>query len=346
MTKGIVGLFLLVLVWPTSVFGQSRIDENGVLHVPDEVIAANKRLHDLLQKPDFITLRLTYCNAYEKPVERPQPYKVGDPMYFELLVSQSLFEKLMIDVSRWAHYEYRPELSRDGEILSYSKGALKAVDKADNEPPSWSMIPLNLAPGREYRWTVSLEDWYDRLGPGHYELTVRKRFVWDGDWVQSNSVTFDVQPRKPPTPIPAGIRIALVPSDLLAEPKQKLYRLSGELHVTVLAINNSKQEFPAPVIDVYYGNRPELFKDGVLLPYQDEIAKLLKAKEDDTRSVEVNLDGYLQPDSRAGLQYLHLTEWYGQLSPGHYRPINRHRFEIGGAWTGDSEQLLFEVLKD
>ena len=113
---------------------------------------ANKRLHDLLQKPDFITLRLTYGYAYEKPVDRPPPYKVGDSMYFELLVSQSLFEKIMIEESRWANYEYRPELSRDGEILSYSKEAQKAVDKADHEPPSWSMFPVNLVPGSEFRW--------------------------------------------------------------------------------------------------------------------------------------------------------------------------------------------------
>lgn len=38
------------------------------------------------------------------------------------------------------------------------------------------MKPVELLPGREYQWpTVKLDDWYDRLGPGHYELSVRKR---------------------------------------------------------------------------------------------------------------------------------------------------------------------------
>jgi hypothetical protein len=344
MSNGIVGLFILVLVWPISVSGQSKIDEN-VPHVPDEVIAANKRLHDLLQKPNFITLRLTYGYAYEKPVDRPQPYKVGDSMYFELLVSQSLFENIMIEESRWAHYEYRPELSRDGEILSYSKEAQKAVDKADHEPPSWSMIPLNLVPGREFRWpAVRLEDWYDRLGPGHYELTVRKRFALDGDWVQSNSVTFDVQPRKSPTPIPAGVTIELAPADFQLEPKRKLYRLSGDVYVSVIVVNGSRQEVPAPVVDSYYGDRPQLFKDGVMLPYQDEIKRLLKAKENDSRAVDVSVERVLAADSREALTALNLTKWYGRLSAGHYRLVNQHRFELDGPWTGDSAELLFEIL--
>lgn len=276
MSKPIVGLFLIVLVWPISISGQSKGDEN-VLHVRDEVIASNARLQDLLRKPDFITLRLTYGYAYEKPVDKPEPYKVGDSMYFELLVNQSLFEKITIEASRWAHYEYRPELSRDGEILSYSKEAKKAVDKADHEPPSWSTIPLNLELGREHRWTVRLEDWYDRLGPGHYQLTVRKRFAWDGDWVQSNSVTFDVQPRKPPTPIPAGVTIELVPADFQSEPKRRLYRPNDDVYVSVIVVNDSRQEITAPVVDSYYGNRPQLFKNGVVLPYQAEIQKSFRS---------------------------------------------------------------------
>ena len=266
-------------------------------------------------------------------------------MYFEILVSQSLFEKIMIERSRWAHYEYRPELSRNGEILSYSKEAQKAIDKAEHEPPSWSTIPLNLVPGREYRWpTVRLEDWYDRLGPGHYELIVRKRFALDGDWVQSNSVTFDVEPRKPPAPIPAGVTIELVPADFQLEPKRKLYRLSGDVFVSVIVVNGSRQEIPAPVVDSYYGDRPQVFKDGVMVPYRDEIKRLLKAKEADFRAVDVSLERVVAPDSREALSTLNLTKWYGRLGPGHYRLVTKHRFELDGPWTPDSAELLFELL--
>ena len=192
--------------------------------------------------------------------------------------------------------------------------------------------------------TVRLEDWYDRLGPGHYELTVRKRFVSDGDWVQSNSGTFDVQPRKPPTPIPAGVTIELVPADFQLEPKRKVYRLSGDVYVSVIVVNGSRQEIPAPVVDSYYGNRPQVFKDGVMLPYQDEIKRLLKAKENDSRAVDVSVERVLTPDSREALTTLNLTKWYGRLSAGHYRLVNQHRFELDGPRTADSAELLFEIL--
>jgi hypothetical protein len=41
--------------------------------------------------------------------------------------------------------------------------------------------------------TIDLGDWYDSLEPGHYELSTRHRFVSAGKWVDSSSVTFEVE---------------------------------------------------------------------------------------------------------------------------------------------------------
>jgi len=67
--------------------------------------------------------------------------------------------------------------------------------------------------GHEYSlYQISLKDWYGSLGSGRYQLTIRRRFVWDGDWVQSNLVIFEIQPRKPPESIPDNVTVQLAPS--------------------------------------------------------------------------------------------------------------------------------------
>ena len=344
MNRRTPGLYILILLWALPVGAQSKVDDRGVLQVSEEEIAAGKRLHDLLKKPDFITLRLINGYVYGRPVETQTPYQVGASMYFQLLVSQSLFENVIV-LSQRPHYEYRPELSRDGELVPYSKNAQKAVDKADREAPSGSEIPVHLVPGREYDWsTVKLDDWYDQLAPGHYQLSVRQRFVWDGDWVESNPVIFEVEPRNPPTTIPSGVSIELVPENFQSQPRQRLYQLAEDLIVIVVINNKSDREVNSAVIDSYYGNRPRLFKDGRLLPYTEEITKLLGLKDENPQEVEVILDRALSPDA-IGVSNLDLKKWYGNLKPGSYKLVNRHRFEIDGPWTAESAEMLFEIAR-
>jgi len=81
-----------------------------------------------------------------------------------------------------------------------------------------------------------------------------------------------------------------------------------------------------------------------MLPYQDEIKRLLTAMKNDFRAVNVSAERVLAPDSREALTTLNLTKWYGRLSAGHYRLVNQHRFELDGPWTADSAELLFEIL--
>lgn len=348
MTRRNFSLCVTILVWTLSICAQSRIDGHGVLQATEEQIAASKRLGELLRHPAFVTLRLVSSLrdfSHGSSSDAPPPYTVGDWIGFRLFVTQSLSETLSFECGLSPYYEYRPELYKDGDILAFSKNATERVAGHERDPFSISARAHNLIPGRESEWaTLNLDDWYDPLRPGHYQLSVRKRFIWDGDWVQSNPVIFDVEPRKPPTPIPVGVSVEMVPEDFQEKPKQRVYRLSGEGSITVVVVNNSNRKLFIPVTDLYYGNRPQLFKEGVLLPYLDEMVKLLSSKEENSRSVDVILDLSLPPHTRTGLQGLNLTKWYGPLGPGNYRLINRRRFEIDGPWTADSAELLFEVL--
>lgn len=342
-------MLLAIFLHPSPFCAQNRIHGHPMQYPTEERLAANKRLEELLKHATFITLRLVSGPrpwSYEQPSDAPAPYLVGDLISFQLFVTQSLPEVLNFGDQMSVYYEYRPELYKNGDIVPFSAQTSEHVDYAEKEPSSISERPVSLISGKEYPWTtLSIEDWYERLGPGHYQFSVKKRFTWDGDWVQSNSVIFDVQPRKVAMPVLDGITIEMVPENFQDKPKQNVYRLKDDTFMTVIIVNNSNGPLNIPVIDLYYGNRPQLFKDGVMLPYKEDITKLLTFKDENPGSVETTLSLSVAPKTRSPLMNLNLNDWYGPLLPGHYKLINRRRFEIDGPWTAESTELWFDIVR-
>jgi hypothetical protein len=345
MRKKLVGIGGIILGLAVSVFAQGTIDKNGVYHPTDEELSQSKRDYELLQHPTFITMRLSSGFSDPRSSTTPPPYTVDQWLHFELFITQNSSESVTIWNYLWPYREYRPELNRDGDILHYTKQAQEYVDRAEREPPEGSMSASTYIPGREYpRADIRLEEWYESpFQPGHYQLTVRKRFTPKGDWVESNPVTFDVIPRKDPTPIPDGVGLRLVPDTSKPSPDGH-YRLGYDECVAVELINDSDQRVQVSVIDRYYGHRPQLIKDGKLIPYSDETAKLIEAKDKDPRLVEVTPNLVLDPKTNSRLDGFSLKQWYGPLAPGVYHLTDRRRFEIGGPWTKDSAELVFEVV--
>jgi hypothetical protein len=93
------------------------------------------------------------------------------------------------------HADLQLELLRDGEIVPYKKEAQTQVDKALTELPNGSNAPAHFLPNKDYKLRrIDLSDWYETLLPGHYQLTVKRRFVWGGEWAQSDAVIFDIGP--------------------------------------------------------------------------------------------------------------------------------------------------------
>src|SRR5689334_4668913 len=105
------------------------------------------RLIELLRHPGFFTLRLRTPehSVREKPTDAPAPFYEGDSISFQLFITQNSSSSVTVWSEVDPYFQYRPELTRDGDVLP---------------------------------------------------LIVRKRFVWDGDWVESNPVLFDVLPQK------------------------------------------------------------------------------------------------------------------------------------------------------
>jgi hypothetical protein len=140
------------------------------------------------------------------------------------------------------------------------------------------------------------------------------------------------------------VKLRIVPINVSPESKHESYQVCNKPLFKILVTNNSNSQIWVLTLDFYYQNRPRLYKDGKLVPYRADIAKLLESKDRDPHPVSIS-GGVLNPAATEELDALRLIDWYEPLLPGSYKLINRHRFAIGGAWTNDSEALLFELLE-
>ena len=340
-------LILAILVVTTVAHAQGSTDSQAAFSAGEKQLRETKRLHSLLLHPTFIILRLSSNRRSvppEDPTDTPAPYKTKEFVSFQLFITQNSSEAIVISNYMSPYYEYRPELMINGDTVPYSKKAQERVRRAESEPPSGSMALITLESGREYpSHVVNLDDWYESLAPGRYQLIVRKQFARDGDWAASNPVYFEVIPRTPASPIPQGVSIELTP-DLSQAKKNGIYQLSDDVIAVITVVNNSDESLKFNVIDREYGNRPHLFRDGKLVSYREEVSRRIAAKEENPRLVEIINDLFLDPKSRSSWsQGISLKDWYGPLSPGSYRLTNRHRFEIDGPWTAESAPLSFKV---
>lgn len=342
--KQSIVLSVLMLGLTLSVLAQSTLDQQGTARPSEQVVIAHNRLLDLLRHPTFVTLRLA-CRPKHRPelTDAPPPYQEKQSISCQSFIRQDSSEQIMIWNEANSYYQYRPELMRDGQILPYIEKAKEGVERADRKPPSGSSAPLIMESGREYSLhQVDLDFWYGSLRPGRYQLTLRKQFVWEGDWVQSNPVIFEVEARKAAEPIPDGVTVRLAPSGLQPSLETERHRLESDVRVTVFVVNNSDHRLKVNIADIYYGNRLQLFKDGVLIPYRPETAKLLRSRDENPEPFEVP-KFFLDPHTTTSMTEVRLSDWYGPLVPGQYRLISRYRFEFDGPWTGDSAPLLFEI---
>ena len=147
------------------------------------------------------------------------------------------------------------------------------------------------------------------------------------------------------TTITDDVRVRLVPVGVdPADDATKVYQLKNQMWVTVYIENRSKRRLETKLVDPHHGNRLQLFKGDVLIPYREEITNTIRLQDQNLQEIHTAPNFYfIEPEAIYGLQNIPLYDWYGRLDPGIYRVIIRHRFEIGGPWTSDSVPMLFEV---
>src|SRR5215813_15548474 len=67
--------------------------------------------------------------------------------------------------------------------------------------------------------------------------------------------------------------------DLLSKPNEDLKKVKPAARLRVVAKNDSDQRILVTILDDFYQNRPQLFKDGKPVPYRKEIGKLVGVKD-------------------------------------------------------------------
>ena len=154
----------------------------------------------VLDTPEVITLKLDpITRRVSAGVHRPLtgPFDSGGKIRFALVVTNTSL--IPLTVRTWDHVaQNRPRLLRDNQEVPYREGLSEVVKQKDKEIGDIvSMKAVTLEPNNEKTLEfVDLNDWYEPLRAGHYQLSTRHRFIQGGKWVESASITFEVKPKE------------------------------------------------------------------------------------------------------------------------------------------------------
>jgi len=122
-------------------------------------------------------------------------YKVGDKVLIEVTMTNTGAESLEVGIGN-SYFQDRPRMKRDGKPVMYRKELPTVLKEKEKHPGQFgSAMYYELRPNVPtvvHRFL--LEDWYDQLEPGQYELTLRHRFWGKEVPAESNTVTFEVIP--------------------------------------------------------------------------------------------------------------------------------------------------------
>lgn len=121
-------------------------------------------------------------------------YRVGDQITIFLNMTNNGAELLSVTKTN-PFFHNRPRLLKDGQLVPYSREALRAVRGSQEGGYYGSVIGREIEPGlTTVIDAIDLSRWYGQLEPGSYELTLRYVFQHRGRPIESNTVTFEIVP--------------------------------------------------------------------------------------------------------------------------------------------------------
>lgn len=130
----------------------------------------------------------------------------------------------------------------------------------------------------------------------------------------------------------------------LNDPPEKLtapFEAGGKVAFRLTVKNISPEGKSILAGEAYGHNRPELYRDGELLPYRPEVDEAVRYSDlvfypDGVRFIPL-------PPKETFTEIIDLGDWYEPLRPGRYRFVVRRRFIRGGRWLA-SPPLTFKVV--
>jgi len=88
----------------------------------------------------------------------------------------------------------RPILYKNGQVHEYRKQIAELTEASDETVSDFHRdYQAHLEPNESITpQRIILDDWYDDLGPGHYQISVKHRLQPGQEWIESSSITFDI----------------------------------------------------------------------------------------------------------------------------------------------------------
>ncbi len=147
-----------------------------------------------LFKPDFAKLNLvgSFAGDGANHVTKVEQFDSGSKVSFQLVINNASEAMVVIHSPVDSHVLNRPQLYKDGNLVSYRENVTESLQGKDKRFFDGRSNVLKLEPKTSITETINLDDWYDALRPGHYKLSVWRRFIWGGEWLESPTITFEI----------------------------------------------------------------------------------------------------------------------------------------------------------
>ena len=135
-----------------------------------------------------------------EPIANKSTFRAAEAIHVGILMTNTAPDSVRVCAFSNPYYQNRPQLTRDGEALGYSKNIVELTRQSDQGLLCGSIRSpdiVDLKPNVALRVpSIELQDWYGPLAPGHYKLLLRRTFACcaDGLLKSSNEISFDLRP--------------------------------------------------------------------------------------------------------------------------------------------------------
>jgi hypothetical protein len=197
LNRVLAALFLIFLAASSGISQEekAKFNKNGQLEIPPGVAEKARRRRERLLNPSFIKLEVEpVSNCEDEELKKVADcYKARSKIVLNLLMTNTSSESITFNINS-PYWPSNLQLFRDGELVPYRKDVAPIVGKAPTF--LYRNISVELEPGKtKVGDIIPLDTWYEPLEPGHYQLDIKYRFLPDGEWTNTVSTTFEVEPQ-------------------------------------------------------------------------------------------------------------------------------------------------------
>ena len=150
--------------------------------------------------------------------------------------------------------------------------------------------------------------------------------------------------------VEAAVKVSITTGGGLYGPLKSQYKVGENIPVVISLTNTTDQPQKYCLSTTVFQNRPQLKKDGQLLPYVTNVIKVAETEEYVQRCATNPARQFyeLQPKATRAVDWLTLSQgsidWYGSLPAGHYELVLQRRVECCQGPFVESDKITFDVV--